>query len=162
MDELEPEKKNRSFLKIAVGVLIPCLLLVLGKLWEPTPEELRKIHEEKLAQRRLEWDIEQTGPFPITFVKPEEDGTWGRYYSTRIVAHNGIDRVEIKNLEGELVWEQSMDDFDPGDSNMNMKRDGHFWDVHVHVPKMPDGTYSIVVFDKNGNSFTKESYFGEK
>jgi len=128
--------------------------------FKPAPEERR---EEVERRMNLRLDTEWTKPGVIV-AKKEEDGTFRQYHSLRVVDHDGLDKVQLVNSDGVLVWEKFLGDSPPANENLIVKPElaQHACDLNIYVPKLPEGTYSIVVFDKKGNSFTKEAFFGDK
>lgn len=98
------------------------------------------------------------------FAKREEDGTFKHFHSLRVVDHDGLEKVQLEDSKGVLVWEKFLGDSPPANENLVVKPElaQDACDLNIYVPKLPEGTYSIIVFDKEGNSFTKEAFFGDE
>ncbi len=159
MSDSDLEQKKSGIRGAFIGLLLLCIGFAIGKWVE---ERDRQQWEKHRAQKSLERDIEWTGPYGIVSVGREEDGSWGRYHLTRFVDDDGILKVQIKDLDGKLIWGQHLDECEPVGNMWRKNQDGHYSDVSLSVPKMEDGTYSIIVFDQKGNSFTKEVLFEDK
>ena len=79
------------------------MALSLGIALEKSCEqERRKEFEQRITKSELERDIEWTGPLLIV-VGREEDGTFRRYHYTRIVDHDGILKVQIRDMDDKLI-----------------------------------------------------------
>ncbi|QEG33508.1 hypothetical protein [Bythopirellula goksoeyrii] len=160
----EPEKKQSRNRAGVFGVMALCLTVLQ---WifepEPTPEELRERREETIRRANLRTDQQFTKP-GIIFTKREADGTFKAYQSLRVVDHDGLEKVQLKTKKGVIVWEKFLGDFPPANESLVVKgeHDQYACDVRLYVPRLPNDTYSIIVFDKAGNSFTKEAFFGDE
>ena len=131
-------------------------------------EETKDLSPKELEERRAEqryrrmgkkWqkeDIKATGRY-LKMATPRGSHL-DRYYSVRFQDYDGLERVQISDMDGEVVWKRSMDNFVPGpDENIWRKtRKGDYWCVYFRLPNMPNGTYELTVLDKRGNSFKKK------
>lgn len=159
MSDSEPEKMKSGIRGAIISLLILYIGFAIGRWAE---ERDRHSLEKHRAQMRLQWDIKWTGPSGHVHVEREEDGSWKRYFHTRFTDEDGIHKVQIQDLDGKLIWGQSLDEYEPVGNMWSKNQAGHFTNVWLSVPKMEDGTYLIIVFDQNGNSFSKEVLFEDK
>ena len=152
--------KKDKWALIGLGLL--AATIAVEKAYEKTPEERRKRIEQRWGQEKLEFDdMEQTGEYFKILSK--HDSHFDIFYSTKFADWDGIQKVQISDMDDKLIWEQSREEFKPSISNMWEKnRNGDYLWIWITVPRMQDGTYKITVFDKKGNSFNKEVYFRDK
>ena len=133
-----------------------------SKAFEPTQDELALRAAERIAQEqqeRLERDREWTGEY--TPSASRRDSHFDYFYWTRFHDSDGIKQVQIADMDGNVIWEQTIDE-SAEDDDWGRDRNGHVQEVRLHVPRMPDGDYELTVIDVNTNSFTKRVHFEDK
>ena len=152
----DPEQKKSGIRGAFISLLVLCIGFGIGK-W--TEKQQKENFDQRIDQQRSEKDIEWTGVNWVG-VKLEGNKTTGPYHFTRFVDHDGLLKVEIRDMGNKLVWEKSLDDYEePTGNSWRKNQNGDYTSVYLTVPNIQGGTYSVTVFDQKGSSFTKEVLF---